>query len=188
MGSGNSGLFNNTKGGCFVAGTLVLTKYGMEAIENIKIGDYVFSKNLETGEMGFKRVKETFIYKVNQLIYLYCKDTLIKTTLEHLFWIQGEGWSFAEEIKEKESLTNIAEFPVYVQKIKNVISEQEILVYNLHIEDFFTYYITELNILVHNSSKKNDIYKTPTKGSGKEKSTDIPVWAKGFRPYKMKVV
>ena len=31
---------------------------------------------------------------------------------------------------------------------------------------------------------KKKEYKTPKPGSGKEKATDVPSWAKGNRPYK----
>jgi len=42
--------------GCFVKGTEVLTSEGYKAIETIKVGDLVYSKNIETNEVELKRV------------------------------------------------------------------------------------------------------------------------------------
>ena len=42
------------KGACFVAGTPVLTREGFKNIEEIRPGDLVYSKNVETGETGWK--------------------------------------------------------------------------------------------------------------------------------------
>lgn len=81
MGSGVSGRF----GGCFTAGTLVLTNYGLKPIEDIEIGEYIFSKNIETGEAGYQKVIETFQYTTNELISLELKNTILKVTLEHPF-------------------------------------------------------------------------------------------------------
>ena len=36
--------------GCFMAGTLVITKEGLKPIEEVKIGEYVMSRNEESGE------------------------------------------------------------------------------------------------------------------------------------------
>lgn len=44
-------------------------------------------------------------------------------------------------------------------------------VYNFQVEDFYTYHVSELGVLVHNAGKE---YKVPKSGSGKEKAKDIP--------------
>ena len=41
---------------CFVAGTLIHTKDGLKAIEDIQIGDLVLSKDDQTGEVAYKPV------------------------------------------------------------------------------------------------------------------------------------
>ena len=49
--------------GCFIAGTLVTTRSGFKPIEEIKIGDYVLSRNEETGEMQIWSRSEAFFKK-----------------------------------------------------------------------------------------------------------------------------
>lgn len=46
---------------CFVAGTSILTSVGHVLIEDISIGDKVWSENPETGEKELKEVVQTFI-------------------------------------------------------------------------------------------------------------------------------
>ena len=45
---------------CFVAGTMVLTTVGLIAIENVRVGDKVVSKNVDTNEQSEKTVIETY--------------------------------------------------------------------------------------------------------------------------------
>ncbi|MCU7556883.1 polymorphic toxin-type HINT domain-containing protein [Macrococcus capreoli] len=45
---------------CFVAGTLVQTKFGLKPIEAIQVGDEVLSRCMETGYVSYKSVTETF--------------------------------------------------------------------------------------------------------------------------------
>lgn len=47
-------------GMCFVAGTLVLTLEGLLPIEQVRGGMYVWSRDEESGQMGWKRVLQTF--------------------------------------------------------------------------------------------------------------------------------
>ena len=56
--------------GCFLAGTLVKTKEGNRKIEEIKEGDYVYAKDPETGETGYKQVVELFRREKTKLIHL----------------------------------------------------------------------------------------------------------------------
>ena len=60
-----TGVINGTS--CFVAGTLVLTEDGQNPIEEIEIGDYVYSTDPVTGESGFKEVLQTFVNESSNL-------------------------------------------------------------------------------------------------------------------------
>ena len=55
---------------CFVAGTLVLTEEGYKPIEDVREGDYVLSKDPETGEEGFKEVIHAFVNESSVLVRL----------------------------------------------------------------------------------------------------------------------
>lgn len=50
---------------CFVSGTQVFTDQGLKNIEDIKVGDFVLSKDPITGKTDYKPVVNTFIIQPN---------------------------------------------------------------------------------------------------------------------------
>ena len=54
-------IVKNLRSYCFVEGTIVRTSEGNKAIEEVQIGDYVYAKDEETGEITLKEVLDTSI-------------------------------------------------------------------------------------------------------------------------------
>lgn len=78
--------FNMICGGspCFVAGTLVLTEFGYKPIEEIKVGDIVFTK-----EKRWKKVKRIGSDGEKEICSITAMGILpIECTLNHPFWIK----------------------------------------------------------------------------------------------------
>ena len=48
---------------CFTGDTLVATKEGQKPIEEIEVGDEVWSYNIETGEAKLNKVAKVFIHE-----------------------------------------------------------------------------------------------------------------------------
>ena len=112
------------QGGCFPAGTRVMTDKGLVSIQDIKTGDMVLSKpeNGE-GEICYKPVVRTVSYdnkEIWELSYFeisadtdISKLTRIKllqisrkgkmfstmATPNHPFWVKGVGWTRLDELK-----------------------------------------------------------------------------------------
>ncbi len=139
---------------CFKAGTLIATDNGLTNIENIKPGDYVLSKNVQTNEIGFKKVTQIFERDTNRISKLLIGNELIETTPNHRFWAESEknnfagGWKTANKLtKEFKLIDSVGQ----VQEVNNVDNIQENSnVYNLEIEDWHTYFVSSKKILVHN--------------------------------------
>ncbi|MDD2776653.1 MAG: polymorphic toxin-type HINT domain-containing protein [Gallionella sp.] len=94
-------------GACFAAGTLVHTKEGLVPIEQIKVGDYVLSKPENGGQQEYKRVLQTFAHapeRVINVLYSFDDDKNrlfpITATVNHPFWVAGEGWTAAENLRD----------------------------------------------------------------------------------------
>ncbi|MCI8407692.1 MAG: hypothetical protein HFJ09_00240, partial [Lachnospiraceae bacterium] len=102
---------------CFPAGTLVETKTGKKAIEEIEEGEEVWCEEERTGEQKLKKVLKR-IEKTNDILYhLYIGNQEIHTTEDHAIWLEGKGWKKAEYIHvgdivrcrtgEPEKITNV---------------------------------------------------------------------------------
>ncbi|MDR3298499.1 MAG: HINT domain-containing protein [Candidatus Accumulibacter sp.] len=141
---------------CFYGDTLVLAEskdgVGLIAIEHVRVGYKVLSRDEITGEMAFKRVlkyyengfRKTCIvhYGGPTIAEIFHRDTLtVEVTPEHPFWVQGKGWTAARDLKPgDEFLTNDGS-PVAVDRVVMDPFESKTLVFNLEVEDFNTYFV-----------------------------------------------
>ena len=57
-------------GVCFVEGTLISTKEGLELIEEIRVDQQVWAEDPETGERALKRVVRTFLNESDELVHI----------------------------------------------------------------------------------------------------------------------
>jgi hypothetical protein len=133
---------------CFTAGTQIKTEDGTKSIEEIKVGDLVLSKNPVTGEMAYKPVDMVFENEADMIYTLLIGEKRILTTAGHPFWINGKEWKLASDLKEGDLVETESGSLLPINKIE--IEEKQTAVYNFSIQDFHTYYVTDLGILVHN--------------------------------------
>lgn len=93
---------------CFIAGTLVLTSLGLKKIEEIKVGDKVWSYNEKTKKKELKRVKNIFRNKTNKWLHLIVKinesEEEVICTTNHRFYVNEKGWIDAINIIENDEL------------------------------------------------------------------------------------
>lgn len=97
-------------GGCFIAGTLVHTDKGLVPIEQIKVGDRVLSQPEQGGEITYKAVVNTFVFEEKEIFVIKFNDWDGKpspniaihhlyATGNHPFWVDGTGWTAAENLR-----------------------------------------------------------------------------------------
>ena len=137
-------------GQCFVAGTLVLTEYGYKAIEEIEIGDKVWSWCEETGEKVLNNVTALFRNQTKDLVHLSISGEEITTTKGHPFYVVDYGWKEACKLQQNDKVVMYDDTIVTVDYVSYEHTNQEINVYNFEVENAHTYYVTDKNILVHN--------------------------------------
>jgi len=146
--------FTWTEGGCFVAGTQVQTVNGLVNIEDIQVGDTVYSIDLTTGE----KVENPVIWvqgtRYTEATYtIYAGNEEIVTTYEHPFYVFGKEWVAAEDLAVGDVLMDMNGNEVAITKIVYTELDQPIQVYNFQVGGTHNYLITEAGILVHNISK-----------------------------------
>ena len=157
------------KGGnyCFVAGTLIHTEDGTEAIENIRTGDYVLAYNEETGETGYKKVVNLFRNTTEELAHVKVAGTEeIICTPGHKFYVEGK-WISAGEMKQGDVLTLADGTTTEVLSVTIEKLETPVTIYNFEVEDWHTYYVADSGVLVHNMCVLGKGVNTTVVGSGK---------------------
>ncbi|MHC1723762.1 MAG: polymorphic toxin-type HINT domain-containing protein [Aminipila sp.] len=177
------------KGLCFTSDTLIPTKDGDKQIKDIKVGDEVYSANPETGEKGLKKVKNIFVKETDTLIHVLVGKEEIRTTKTHPFWVEGEGWVPASELKAGDMLSLFDGKKIKVSKIAVEKLSKPIKVYNFEVEDWHTYYVSDTQILVHNTCSRggteasgisrNAAYRAAKRDAG------IPNSVQGSKPVKV---
>jgi len=124
---------------------------GSKNIEDIEVGDLVYAKNTETGETGWKKVAKLFRCEINELVHFQIGDESIETTLEHPFWVEGEGFKAAGELEEGEYVQTADGEILPVVKVQKEYLKESVIVYNFEVEDWHTYYVSDEEVLVHNT-------------------------------------
>jgi hypothetical protein len=133
---------------CFVKGTLVWTKTGKRPIETLRMGDFVLSRNVESGELAYKPVLGTTVRPPRPIVKLSAGDEQIFATLGHPIWVAGAGWRMAKELSSGDVLHGVNE-PV---RLSAATPAEDDVAYNLIVADFSTYFVGNAGILVHDNS------------------------------------
>ena len=136
--------------GCFMAGTLVTTKEGLKPIEEVKIGEYVMSRNEESGETSYKKVTDTLIRSTYNICTIELENGKIKSTTGHLFMVKDKWWKAAAELKAGDILETADGKCKVVKSITVEEKAYPVTTYNLSVEDNHTFFVCKLGVLTHN--------------------------------------
>ena len=142
-------------GQCFIAGTLVLCmdENGNEChkpIEDIKVGDMVWAYDEETSESDWKPVVRLFRNETKEWYHIFVNGEEIVCTGGHPFYVVGEGFVKAKDLKISDKLLLSSGKCVTIEEIQVEQLATPETTYNFEVEDFHTYYVTESKVLVHN--------------------------------------
>ncbi len=153
--------------GCFVAGTLILTQSGLKPIEQIRIGDMVWSRpEMGDGEPGWRRVNDFFDVgeKLIWKIAIAAQDGRSETFLatgNHPFWVEGEGWTAAEYLGVGDTVRLADGTNAVVSEAADTGTSAP--VYNFEVDGWHTYHVGELGVWVHNQNCGELIFDRATK-------------------------
>ena len=149
---------------CFIAGTLVAAETGYVTIENIKAGDLVWAHDPETGETALKPVVQTFRNETTEWIHVTVNGETLTCTPEHPFYVPQKGWTSAIDLRAGDRLQLLNGEYVVVEQVQHELLESPETTYNFEVEDFHTYYVGDISVLVHNACKAAKKAGLPTKG------------------------
>ena len=135
---------------CFVAGTKVKTENGFKNIEDIKIGEKVYSFNLDNNEIELKEVLELIHSSAKDTYKLTIGGKTVEMTSKHQVYIVDKGWTRAYNIKIGDMMLSASGDKVKITNIEHIKYDNPIDTYNLAVEDNSNYFVTDIQVLVHN--------------------------------------
>ena len=136
---------------CFVAGTKVKTEDGFKNIEDIKIGDKVYTYNTNTNSIELKKVTKTIKSSTIDTYIVTIGDEKIEMSPKHELYIIDKGWVRAYDLNVNDELLDINGRKVSINKIKYKRYNEPIDTYNLTVDGNHNYFITNTQVLVHNA-------------------------------------
>lgn len=125
----------------FSADTSVPTLEGDIAIASIQIGDYVLAWNEAEGTLGYYQVTDAFHHTDQVVTELIIDGEWIETTPEHPFYIEGKGWTPAEDLEIGDQIRQADGITGTVWLKWNVYKTQEM--YNLTVDNAHTFFVGE---------------------------------------------
>lgn len=135
---------------CFPAGTKVHTDEGLRNIEDIRVGDRVWSYDEETGEQSLQEVLQTNVRESDHTVELYTDGEKIETTAEHPFYTE-EGWKDAADLQAGDRIVSRSGNPIEIKEVSFQYNPKK--VYNFEVSNWHTYFVGALAWLVHNAKK-----------------------------------
>jgi predicted phage tail protein len=134
-------------GGCFVGETVVLTPSGHKFLKDLRVGDSVFSYK-PTGELVNGKIVETHFhekYLVNE--YVLWQTQFVATPNHHVL-TENNAYKQIQHFKINECLVDALGELQPLVAVENVSQPRD--VYNLTVEPYHNYLITEKGIRVSN--------------------------------------
>ena len=147
---------------CFIAGTVIVTETGFARIEDVKPGDIVLSTNTDTMETGCKKVLEKYVRKTRELVHIIVGGKEIVSTPDHPYYVEGRGFVNACQLCIGSPLLDADGKILEVEQIykEQLGKNEEVKVYNFQVEDWHTYHVGEMEVLVNNAEYETSYGKS----------------------------
>jgi len=128
------------------------TAEGSVPIEDVEVGDFVLSRDPETGRQEYRKVLQRFVTPEKSLLVIGVRnsqaaESKIEVTGEHPFWVVDRGWVFARELRLGDMLSTTYDVVEVVSSAEGSVAT----VYNFEVEGFHTYFAGAEGAWVHNN-------------------------------------
>jgi len=157
-------------------------------IEEIVPGDLVMAEDESTGKFVPKRVVQVFRNRADHLRLVSIRsadgkrDQELKTTNEHPFFVEGEGWIAANRLRPGQKVVQSDGRLGTVLSSTHEPHPEGVPVFNFEVEDVHNYFVAQdlasLPVLVHNACT-DPRYARP---SGHRQGVRDQVWKDAIEP------
>ncbi|MBR4408017.1 MAG: InlB B-repeat-containing protein, partial [Clostridia bacterium] len=131
---------------CFPADTLISSEYGYKNIQDVQVGDMVWTYNEVSGEFELKKVYFTRVVEITtEVIHLGFGDETLTATYNHEFLTQNRGWVSAKELTFNDIIIANGEYVQIISYESEIVKD---FYYNFSVEDNHNYLVSNKNIVV----------------------------------------
>lgn len=136
--------------GCasFGAGTEILTTDGLRPIETLDIGQQVYARHEGSFADKPQAITNAFGRIAPSYRELYTEQGSFKITDEHPVWVQGKGWTLAEDVRPMDI---IAAEQGDLLVTANEAVKRPLPVYNFSVANTPNYFVGPAGMWVHNA-------------------------------------
>lgn len=146
---------------CFTGETLIAYENGQKRIDEIEVGDKVWAYDTETGKTELKEVQIVYVHDCDEILHLHTSCGDIDTTSNHPFYAIGKGWVTAGELESGDEVYRLDGSTAVVTGSELERLTESIKVYNLEVEDYHTYFVGDVPVLVHNYDNDTIPFEEP---------------------------
>ena len=127
-------------------------------IEEVQVGEWVLTREEGTGKVGWApvvRVHKRWVAE-SELVVVKAGGEKLKVTKEHPFYVVGQGWEMAGELKSGEKLVGAEGNLVAIEGVEPFKVrgpphfDKRVAVYNLTVFGTQTYFVGKEKVWVHN--------------------------------------
>jgi hypothetical protein len=165
---------------CFVAGTPVRVEGGARPIEQLRAGDRVLARDVDSGELAYHAIVGTTEHVAPSLVELTLARPdgsvdVIQATPQHPFWVRERGWVGAGALTPgQDTLSSADDAPLLLLSVRSLARADT--VYNLEVEGAHTFFVGDVAVWVHNYCPQTDprfdsLSQDPAHGTGPESVT-----------------
>jgi hypothetical protein len=125
---------------CFAAGTPIQGEHGARPIEEFRPGDKVWARdeNDPNAPPVLKAIEECFVAECT-IWHLHVGGQVIRTTDEHPFWVDGQGWTAARDLVAGDRILGRDGETATVEEVFATGVWET--VYNFRVAEYHTYFI-----------------------------------------------
>ena len=91
----------------------------------------------------------------------------IVTTVDHPFYVKNQGFIKAGELIVGDELLDVNGNVLLVENFDVELTDDSVKVYNFQVEDYHTYHVSGLGVLVHNAGDCSNLKDSKYVGEGK---------------------
>ncbi|MDD4156563.1 MAG: polymorphic toxin-type HINT domain-containing protein [Candidatus Cloacimonetes bacterium] len=135
-------------GYCFAAGTLIYMKNEFKEIQDIKVGDSICSYDIENDLIHYSVVTKAYVAESDSIYKLNISGNEIFVTAQHPFYVKDKGWILTKDLDIGDAFFSGNNEKIALLSKENISWKSK--VYNLEVDGFHNYFITNKKVLVHN--------------------------------------